>query len=270
MSGTPPFGHKARKRFGQNFLINTHIIDTIVRLISPQQTDDLLEIGPGFGALTAPLLKQTKQLTVIELDRDVIPHLRAHCEPLGKLTVINEDVLKADLTTLFTSLSQKRVVGNLPYNISTPLILRLLEYAAYIKDMHFMLQLEVVERLAAHHHTKAYGRLTVLAQAICEVEALIQVPPSAFSPPPKVTSRIVRLTPKKNKPCSEVLKKLSMITHLAFSQRRKQLRNTLGKAEHISSAFLEDCSISLNSRAEEISVSQYLLLAEKLSAALDS
>ena len=216
--------HKARKRFGQNFLVDERVIADIVRAIGPETDDIMVEIGPGLGALTGPLLQRLSQLHVVEIDRDIIAHLeRAY--PQDRLIIHAGDALKFDLTQLPESL---RIVGNLPYNISSPLLFYFSEYRKRIYDMHFMLQNEVVERMVAQPSTPAYGRLSVMLQYRFYMEKLLDVPPEAFSPSPKVNSAIVRMIPL---PASEVLVQnealFSQIVAAAFGQRRKTLRNTL-------------------------------------------
>ncbi len=256
--------HSPRKRFGQNFLINHAIIDSILQIIQAQPDDPFIEIGPGLGALTYPLLHHLKHLTVIELDRDLIPLLQAkadaHRGSWGALQILHQDVLKADWSALLSQCHKTRIIGNLPYNISTPLLFLLFGYASHIQDMHFMLQLEVVERLAASPHSKTYGRLSVIAQALCEVELRLIVPKESFNPIPQVTSAIVKLTPKALLPSLETLKRLEALTHLAFHQRRKQLKNTLGS--QIALEKLEQLGINPQDRPENVSVAQYVQLAE--------
>ncbi len=187
--------HIPRKRFGQHFLHDPGILRKIVQAIAPQPGDDVVEIGPGEGALTLPLLRELGRMTVIELDRDLVPRLRAAAEGIGELEIVNADVLTVD----FSALRRKgplRVVGNLPYNISSPILFHCLDHIDAIRDMHFMLQKEVVERMAAAPGSKVYGRLSVMLQLVCRVEPLLRVPAGAFRPPPKVESAVVRLTPR--------------------------------------------------------------------------
>lgn len=265
---TKPLVHQAKKHFGQNFLQDPHIIRQIVMAIAPSDKDAMIELGPGLGALTCPLLQHTKKLTAIELDREVMAKLRAFCEPYGKLTLIHGDMLKVEWQTILAEHPQARIVGNLPYNISSPILLTLCHYFAAIQDCHFMLQKEVVERLAASPNTKAYGRLSVIMQAHCQIVPLLEVPPSAFTPAPKVTSAVVRLIPKIIKPSAAVCKQLEKITQAAFGQRRKQLRNSLGSL--IPPDKLTALGLSLADRAENICVETYLRLAELLAAEIDS
>ena len=258
-------GHYAKKRFGQNFLQDQAVIDQIVYAIHPQENDNIIEIGPGLGAMTKPILTAIKQMTVIELDRDVIPKLQKNCANLGELNIVEADVLTVD----FSALSLKRaglearpyrIIGNLPYNISTPLLFYLMQYRDQIKDMHFMLQKEVVDRMAAEPNTKTYGRLSVMMQFFCEVEPLFIVPPEAFLPAPKVDSMIVRLKPRQNLNVSdEFIQKLSEVVQKAFSQRRKTIWNNLKgfiDAETI-------IAVGEKNRAENLSVDSYVQITEK-------
>lgn len=226
MSAKP---HKARKRFGQNFLQDFGIINRIVRAIRPQASDAMVEIGPGQGAITGELLSQLDHLNVVELDRDLIPllniNLATHSD---KLSIHEADALQFDFAKLIGPEQQLRIVGNLPYNISTPLIFHLLSFRQQVQDMHFMLQYEVVARMAAQPGSKAYGRLSIMTQYYCQVEHLFDVPPECFDPAPKVMSAIVRLRPYKELPQqADNLAIFEEVVKLAFSQRRKMLRNTL-------------------------------------------
>ena len=248
--------HFARKRFGQHFLADGLVIDDIVDAIDPQPGQALVEIGPGLGAMTQPLLQRCKALTVIELDRDLAARLRGQ----AGLTVIEADVLKVAFAELAEAAGQKlRVVGNLPYNISTPILFHLLESAGSIIDQHFMLQREVVDRMAAAPGCKDYGRLTVMLQWRYRVESVLGVPPEAFDPPPRVHSAVVRMTPL---PLDTQVDpaRLQALVAAAFSQRRKLLRHTLGR-------WLEaqgvDTPFDLQRRAEEVPVAEYLALARR-------
>ncbi|MDH5594252.1 MAG: 16S rRNA (adenine(1518)-N(6)/adenine(1519)-N(6))-dimethyltransferase RsmA, partial [Gammaproteobacteria bacterium] len=220
--------HRPRKRFGQNFLHDPNIISRIIDAIHPRDDQQLVEIGPGQGALTSFLLDRINHLDVVELDRDLVTLLRKKFSDTEKLTIHSADALKFDFCSLGTQGNKIRLIGNLPYNISTPLIFHLLEQSHCISDMHFMLQKEVVERMAAQPATKAYGRLTIMVQLFCTVEKLFTVPPGAFNPPPKVDSMIVRLIPHES-PQYEIKNKtvLQELVNQAFSQRRKTLRNAL-------------------------------------------
>ncbi|MDG6895419.1 16S rRNA (adenine(1518)-N(6)/adenine(1519)-N(6))-dimethyltransferase RsmA [Volucribacter amazonae] len=262
-------GHTARKRFGQNFLHDQHIIQSIVAAIYPQPDQFLLEIGPGLGALTEPVAEQVDQLTVIELDRDLAKRLRHHPFLQQKLQVIEADAMQFDFAQLFeqqqlASKQQKiRVFGNLPYNISTPLMFHLFQYHHLIQDMHFMLQKEVVKRLCASPNSKAYGRLTIMAQYYCQVMPVLEVPPSAFKPAPKVDSAVVRLVPHQQLPYPvKDIAWLNRVCSQAFNQRRKTLRNALS---HLFSAEnLTALGIDLNARAENLSIADYAKLANWL------
>ena len=248
-------GHFARKRFGQHFLADVGVIEDIVRAIKPKPGQALVEIGPGLGAMTNPVVEECEHLTVIELDRDLVQRLRLRPE----LTVIESDVLKVDFGALAQEhLPQKlRVIGNLPYNISTPILFHLLPWADQVEDQHFMLQKEVVERMVASPCSKAYGRLSVMLQWRYHMESVVDVPPTAFDPPPRVDSAVVRMVPLPHKPDVDP-KLLGEIVTVAFSQRRKILRNTLGawlKARGV------DVDFNVTRRAEEVPVDEYLALA---------
>ena len=246
--------HIARKRFGQHFLVDDAVIDGIVRAIDPQPGQALVEIGPGLGALTQPLLQRCGELTVIELDRDLASRLRRQ----SALLVVEADVLKVDFATLAAG-RQLRVVGNLPYNISTPILFHLLPFSGHVIDQHFMLQKEVVERMCAAPGNKAYGRLSVMLQWRYRIESVLDVPPEAFDPPPRVDSAIVRMLPLADDKSVDA-NRLSELVMVAFSQRRKLLRHTLGRwlqAQGVDSNF------DLQRRAEEVPVAQYLALARR-------
>lgn len=220
--------HLPRKRFGQNFLQDDAVIGRIADAIHPQPNQHLVEIGPGQGALTEALITSDCRLDVVELDRDLVAGLLAAFSLYPKFKLHSADALKFDFASLSSGATPLRIVGNLPYNISTPLIFRLLEFAPLIHDMHFMLQLEVVQRLAASPGSKAWGRLGIMAQYLCEVEHLFDVPPTAFYPPPKVQSAIVRLVPRQQSPWPECDPSvLKQVVQAAFAQRRKTLRNNL-------------------------------------------
>ena len=254
--------HQARKRFGQNFLTDRSIIERIVRSINPVPGEKLVEIGPGLGALTCPLLQQAGELDVIELDRDIIPKLSLNCGRLGKLRVHQCDVLEFDFGQLASDRSL-RIVGNLPYNISTPIIFHLVEHAHRIRDMHFMLQKEVVERLAAQPGGADYGRLTIMVQLHFAITPLFLVPPQAFSPQPKIESAIVRLVPHASPPFElRSHQTFAELVKRAFSQRRKTLHNTL--KDLCDDAMLRNAGIDPGQRAQELSLSQYAKLANLL------
>ena len=221
-----PQPHKARKRFGQNFLHDHGVIRRIVACIGPKKGQRIVEIGPGKGALTEGIISVTERMDVVELDRDLIPILKVNLFRFPDLTVHEADAMKFDFTSLRTEEQAIRVVGNLPYNISTPLIFHLLSQADAIEDMHFMLQKEVVDRLAARPGDSLYGRLSVMAQYYCAVESLFIVGPESFDPAPKVDSAIVRMTPYKSIPYPvNDIKKLEDMVRIGFQQRRKTLRN---------------------------------------------
>jgi 16S rRNA (adenine1518-N6/adenine1519-N6)-dimethyltransferase len=250
--------HQARKRFGQHFLADTSVLDAIVRAIAPRAGEALVEIGPGLGALTDPLVQRCERLTVIELDRDLAARLRKRAE----LDVVESDVLRVDFTALAERAGRKlRVVGNLPYNISSPILFHLLEAAAHVEDQHFMLQKEVVDRMAAGPGSKTYGRLSVMLQWRYEIEALFDVPPEAFEPPPRVESAVVRMVPLVLPPAVDRVLLGALVT-AAFSQRRKLLRHSLGR--WLSDRGSEPGGFDLQRRAEEVPVADYLALAGRL------
>ena len=251
--------HHPRKRFGQNFLRDDAVISAIEQAISPVENDHLVEIGPGTGALTGAIVESGCRLDVIELDRDLKAGLLASFSIYPQFTLHSADALAFDFGSLMDTDQKLRVIGNLPYNIATPLIMRLLDQKHWVQDMHFMLQLEVVERLAAKPGTKAWGRLGVMAQYHCEVEQLIEVPPEAFYPPPKVQSAVVRLTPHARQPWPEVdLDLLRQVVAQAFSQRRKTLRNNF-KNIYNDAAF-ESLGIDPAQRAEMLELKDFIAL----------
>ena len=255
--------HIARKRFGQNFLIDTSIIDRIIHSINPQVNDKLVEIGPGLGALTCPLLSIAEKLDVIELDRDIIPLLKKNCADRGQLTIHNQDVLRFDFKSLIQNTEKLRIIGNLPYNISTPIIFHLVNYTSIISDMHFMLQKEVVKRLAATPGNSEYGRLSVMTQFHFNVTPLFLVPPESFDPRPKVESTMVRLRPHATPPVSVPDKQaFDDLVKQAFSQKRKTLRNTL--KTRCSVDQLEAANINPGQRAEELTLKQFADLSQIL------
>jgi 16S rRNA (adenine1518-N6/adenine1519-N6)-dimethyltransferase len=254
--------HRARKRFGQHFLSDAGVIDAIVRAIAPQPQQTMVEIGPGLAALTQPLVERLGHLTVIELDRDLARQLREH----PQLNVVESDVLKVDFTALAQTLCPQpppllRVVGNLPYNISSPILFHLLEHASVIRDQHFMLQKEVVDRMVAQPASAAYGRLSVMLQWRYAMENLLLVGPECFDPPPRVDSAVVRMVPLADPPALAV-PLLSELVQVAFSQRRKLLRHTLGQWL---SARQFDLPFDTQRRAEEVPVSEYVALAQAVS-----
>jgi len=252
--------HQARKRFGQHFLTDNAVIAEIVDAIDPQLGQAMVEIGPGLAAMTQPLVMRLGHLQVIELDRDLAVRLRQH----KQLTVHEADVLKVDITALAAGLGTQtlRVVGNLPYNISTPILFHLLDHVAVIQDQHFMLQKEVVERMVATPSSAAYGRLSVMLQWRYAMEMVVEVGPMAFDPPPRVDSAVVRMTPH-DQPAPLPVALLSELVQVAFSQRRKLLRHTLGK-------WLQERGVAadfdVQRRAEEVAVAEYAQLAQRVSA----
>jgi 16S rRNA (adenine1518-N6/adenine1519-N6)-dimethyltransferase len=249
--------HTARKRFGQHFLTDGSVLDAIVDLIDPQPGQALVEIGPGLGALTWPLLERCSALTVIELDRDLAARLRRR----EGLTVIEADVLTVDFDALARRLAQPlRLVGNLPYNISTPILFHLLDSADRVLDQHFMLQKEVAQRMAAGPGGKDYGRLSVMLQWRYRIDTVLDVAPQAFEPPPRVDSAVVRMRPLPA-PAGQRLEWLPELVSVAFSQRRKLLRHTLGRWLD-SRGFAGDFDVQR--RAEEVPVAQYVALARQL------
>lgn len=249
--------HKAQKRFGQNFLVNEQIIADIIRAIHPQEHDTMIEIGPGLGALTRPLIKHLQRLHVVEIDRDIIQRLE-NDYPKDKLVIHAGDALKFDLAEVEGPL---RIVGNLPYNISSPLLFHFSDYAVRIIDMHFMLQNEVVERMVAEPSTPAYGRLSVMLQYRFYMEKLLDVPPESFRPAPKVDSAIVRMIPF---PAADVIvtdeKLFAAIVGSAFGQRRKTIRNTL-KAYLAEKDFIQ-LGIDAQQRAENLGVKDFARITE--------
>jgi 16S rRNA (adenine1518-N6/adenine1519-N6)-dimethyltransferase len=263
--------HIARKRFGQHFLTDRGIIEDIIQAIDPKPGDPMVEIGPGLAAMTQPLVERLGHLTVIELDRDLAKQLRFH----PQLTVVESDVLRVDFRALAGDIcgatcevknvgaSKLRVVGNLPYNISTPILFHLLEVVDVIEDQHFMLQKEVIDRMVARPSTSDYGRLSVMLQWRYAMENVLLVPPQSFDPPPRVNSAVVRMVPHPEPAVLEV-KLLSEVVQVAFSQRRKLLRHTLGR-------WLEEREFggefNIQRRAEEVPVAEYIALVQAVSAA---
>ena len=255
----PVFSAPAKKQLGQHFLADRYYIDKIVMAVNPKDGDRLVEIGPGQGAITLPLLRVHPKMTVIEFDRDLIAPLTAAAEPLGELTIVNRDVLRVDFTELADG-QPIRLVGNLPYNISSPILFHALEHAAVVSDMHFMLQKEVVDRMAAGPGSKVFGRLTVMLQAYCEVTSLFVVPPGAFRPPPKVDSAVVRLVPRD--PASIDIKdhkRFAEVVKAAFGQRRKTLRNALNNV--VSAEQFVAAGVRPDARAEQLDVAEFIALA---------
>ena len=252
--------HIPRKRFGQHFLTDRGIIEDIVQAIAPEAGQAMVEIGPGLGAMTRPLVERLGRLTVIELDRDLAVQLRKQSD----LNVIESDVLRVDFRALAeaaeVSKSRLRIVGNLPYNISTPILFHLLDVADVVQDQHFMLQKEVIDRMVAKPSTGDYSRLSVMLQWRYEMENVLFVPPTSFDPPPRVDSAIVRMLPHAAPETLDV-KLFSELVRVAFSQRRKLLRHSLGKwleARNFSGTF------NLQRRAEEVPVTEYITLAQSV------
>ncbi len=254
--------HRPRKRFGQHFLHDANVIDRLVGAIAPRPDDHLVEIGPGEGVLTAPVLEKAGALTVIELDRDLASTLLERLGRPAGLDVIQADVLKVDLVELAAG-RPLRIIGNLPYNISTPILFHLFDSRADIVDMHFMLQKEVVDRMVAGPGSRQYGRLSVMAAFHCDMTRLFNVPPGAFRPPPKVDSAIVRLLPK---PLTDedraLLPAFAEVTRRAFGQRRKTLRNSLKGL--LDAEAIEAAGIDPGARAETLSVEEFRRLAEEV------
>ncbi len=257
--------HVPRKRFGQHFLADRGIVEAIVSEIAPRAGQAMVEIGPGLAALTQPLVERLGHLTVIELDRNLAQRLRSH----PQLTVIESDVLKVDFVKLASLAATAgntkiRVVGNLPYNISTPILIHLLKFIEVIEDQHFMLQKEVVDRMVSSPETSDYGRLSVMLQWRYAMENILLVPPESFQPPPQVHSAVVRMVPRENSPVIDVTL-LSELVQVAFSQRRKLMRHTLGKWL-LERAYSGDFDVQR--RAEEVPVTEYLALAVEINNAI--
>lgn len=248
---------KAKKRFGQNFLSDDRVISDILLHLNPKPNENLIEIGPGVGALTEPVLKKAKQLKAIELDNELIPYLLSLNHDGNNLDIIHQDVLTVDFNQFGNN---QRVFGNLPYNISTPLIFHLLKARHLVTDFHFMLQKEVVDRLCAKPNSKAYGQLSVVVQAAFEVNKLFEVAPEAFNPAPKVVSAVMRLKPKAQLAVS--LDKLSELAKVAFAKRRKTLNNNFRGLFELS--LLEDSGIDGTRRAETLNLEEFCHLTEHL------
>ncbi|MDX5335647.1 MAG: 16S rRNA (adenine(1518)-N(6)/adenine(1519)-N(6))-dimethyltransferase RsmA [Marinobacter sp.] len=259
-------GHKARKRFGQNFLHDPGVIEKIVRSINPKPDDAIVEIGPGLGAITEEILAVNPRLQVVELDRDLIPVLRTKFFNYPEFRIHEADALSFDFSQLVVDGRPLRIVGNLPYNISTPLIFHLLAQSGVVQDMHFMLQKEVVQRLAATPGDNNYGRLGIMAQYFCKVQPLFEVGPGAFRPAPKVDSAIVRLVPHKELPHpAKNLKTLQAVVRTAFNARRKTLRKAL--AALVTVEQLQSVGINDGLRPENLSLADYVKIADLLADA---
>ena len=256
--------HSPKKSLGQHFLHERAYIERIVQAVDPRPGDRLVEIGPGQGAITLPLLRRHGSLTVIEFDRDLVGPLAAMAEGVGELTVVHRDVLQVDFAALAAG-TPIRLVGNLPYHISSPILFHALDHAAAIRDMHFMLQKEVVDRMGAAPGSKVYGRLSVMLQAYCQVVPLFVVPPGAFRPPPKVDSAVVRMVPRD--PATVGIHdraRFADVVRAAFGQRRKTLRNALNGV--CDAAQFEAAGVSADARAEQIEVAAFVRLANAGSA----
>lgn len=255
-------GHQARKRFGQNFLHDPGVIERIIRAINPGPDDSIVEIGPGLGALTEEILAVNPRLQVVELDRDLIPVLRTKFFNYPEFRIHEADALKFDFSQLMVD-RPLRIIGNLPYNISTPLIFHLLGQAGVVQDMHFMLQKEVVQRMAAVPGDNNYGRLGIMTQYFCKVQPLFEVGPGAFRPAPKVESAIVRLVPHGTLPHpARDLTTLQAVVRTAFNARRKTLRKALGSM--VSVAQLQSLGISDGLRPENLGLADYVAIADLL------
>lgn len=249
---------RARKRFGQHFLVDESVLERLAALISPRADDLLLEIGPGHGALTGHLYGRVARYLAVEIDRDLVPFLRAG---FPDLELINDDVLRLDLGRVLGAAGRPwRITGNLPYNISTPLIVALLDVLPWIQDMHFMLQREVAERLAGAPGSKAWGRISVLTQYHCEVEPLFEVPPESFRPPPRVVSAVVRMRPRTGKLTLHSSAHFDTVLRHAFTQRRKQLGNALQSL----SPDWQRAGVDPKRRADDLSVAEFVALANTL------
>lgn len=258
--------HAPRKRFGQNFLHDQSVIQRLVDVIAPRQGDAMVEIGPGLGALTTPLLQRLTALDVVELDRDLLAPLAQRCAGFGELRIHAADALRFDFSTLIIADQRLRVVGNLPYNISTPLLFHLLDQARLIRDMHFMLQKEVVERLAAAPDTAQYGRLSVMVQYRCAVTPLFIIPPHAFQPVPKVESAVVRMVPHATPPVAvDDFAGFARLVKQAFAQRRKTLHNNLKGL--LDDAQMRAVAIDPGWRAERLTLEQFAALGNLLHGA---
>jgi 16S rRNA (adenine1518-N6/adenine1519-N6)-dimethyltransferase len=254
---------RPKKSFGQHFLHERRYIERIVSAISPRPDDFLVEIGPGEGALTFPLLAAAGKLTAIELDTDLIPRLQANAASIGELSIVHADVLKVDFTALAQSagVARLRIAGNLPYYISSPILFHCIEHATAITDMHFMLQKEVVDRMAAEPGSKVYGRLSVMLQLACRVQPLFDVPPGAFRPPPKVDSAVVRLVPIPTQARHDAdPDRLYAIVKAAFAQRRKTLSNALRQC--MDADAIRRANVDPKARAETLSPEDFVRLAK--------
>lgn len=253
-----PDQYKAKKRFGQNFLQDPTVIDRIVKSIQPKEFDNIIEIGPGLGAITREILPYTKKMAVIELDRDIIPKLKFNCDRVGELNIFQQDALKTDFSEFATN-GKIRVIGNLPYNISTPIMFHLFDFLDNIHDMHFMLQKEVVERMTAGPNSKTYGRLSVMTQYYCNPQMLFVVPPESFDPAPKVDSAIVRLVPLAVKPKVSNFELFSGMVTEAFNMRRKTIRNVW--RNRLTESELSQIGINPGLRPENLALEEFIKVA---------
>lgn len=269
MTDNVHMGHQARKRFGQNFLHDPAVIERIVKAIAPKPGEHLVEIGPGLGALTEPVAERCGHLTVVELDRDLAQRLREHPTLADKLTIYQTDAMKFDFSQLMPANGKLKVFGNLPYNISTPLLFHLFEFADCIENMHFMLQKEVVERMTAGHGSKTFGRLSVMTQFFCQAIPVVEVGPGAFKPAPKVDSAVVRLIPKPVAERADVpVAVLNRVCLEAFNQRRKTLRNCF--SNFATASDIEALGIDPGLRPEQLPVSEFIRVAQWLAQRPDA
>ncbi|TXH95849.1 MAG: 16S rRNA (adenine(1518)-N(6)/adenine(1519)-N(6))-dimethyltransferase RsmA [Rheinheimera sp.] len=269
MTDNVHMGHQARKRFGQNFLHDPAVIERIVKAIAPKPGEHLVEIGPGLGALTEPVAERCGHLTVVELDRDLAQRLREHPTLADKLTIYQTDAMKFDFSQLMPADGKLKVFGNLPYNISTPLLFHLFEFADCIENMHFMLQKEVVERMTASHGSKTFGRLSVMTQFFCQAIPVVEVGPGAFKPAPKVDSAVVRLIPKPVAERADVpVAVLNRVCLEAFNQRRKTLRNCF--SNFATASDIEALGINPGLRPEQLPVSEFIRIAQWLAQRPDA
>ncbi len=255
-------GHRARKRFGQNFLTDDYIIGEIVNAIAPDDDHVMVEIGPGLGALTFPVMEQVEHLNVVELDRDLVQRFEEDQLLQRKLTVYQADAMKFDFAQLVADDKKMKLFGNLPYNISTPLLFHLFNFCDHISDMHFMLQKEVVDRMCAEPGSKAFGKLSVMTQYYCDAEPVVAVDPNCFTPPPKVVSAVVRLVPKTQRADVDT-KILERVAGAAFNQRRKTIRNSL--KDVLDASELEALGLDPKLRAEALSLADFIAIAQFVS-----
>ncbi|MCU4675087.1 16S rRNA (adenine(1518)-N(6)/adenine(1519)-N(6))-dimethyltransferase RsmA [Catenovulum sp. 2E275] len=255
-------GHRARKRFGQNFLTDDYIIGEIVDAIAPDDNFVMVEIGPGLGALTFPVMEQVEHLNVVELDRDLVQRFEEDQLLKRKLTVYQADAMKFDFAQLITGDKKMKLFGNLPYNISTPLLFHLFEFCDQISDMHFMLQKEVVDRMCAEPGSKAFGKLSVMTQYYCDAEPVVAVDPNCFTPAPKVESAVVRLMPKQVRADVDT-KTLEKVASAAFNQRRKTIRNSLKDVLDV--ADFETLGLNPTLRAESLTLDEFIAIAQFVS-----